>query len=126
MVDSTSRCNESLFGSSPHRGEMFIAWRSFFSPQLRRSAIAFACLGNRSAAGFAPKGARSLGCALVAIDISLLWSENEFDCCTSNLNPRNAKMQIANLFSSNLPFIRCHDHLVLFNSDNHLRSKKDT
>ena len=32
----------------------------FFTPKLRRSEIAFACFGNRSAAGFAPNGARSL------------------------------------------------------------------
>ncbi len=40
---------------------MFIARRSFFTPKLRRSAIAFACLGEGSAAGFAPHGAMSLG-----------------------------------------------------------------
>ena len=38
--------------ASPQRGEMFIAWRFSLYPKLRRSAIAFACLGEGSAGAF--------------------------------------------------------------------------
>ncbi len=39
----------------------------FFTPELRRSAIAFACLGNRSVAGVSLLKERdSLGCMLVS------------------------------------------------------------
>jgi hypothetical protein len=38
---------------------MFIACRSFFTPKLRRSSIAFACFGKGSAAGFRSSGAKT-------------------------------------------------------------------
>jgi hypothetical protein len=47
--------------------------------------------------GIAPKGARIFGCALVAINISLRWSESESDCCTYKLNSPC-------LFSAQAPF----------------------
>jgi hypothetical protein len=61
IANSSWKCNRRLSTASPQRGEMFIAWRviSLFQ-KLRRSAIAFACPGEGSAAGFAPNGARSL------------------------------------------------------------------
>src|SRR5688572_3961655 len=71
----------SLLVASPQRGEMFIAWRPFFTPQLCRSAMAFPAAAKVPLPGFAPNGARSPG-ARLAINISLLWSENKFNCCT--------------------------------------------
>ncbi len=63
---------------------MFIAAGPFFSPNLSRSAITFSNLGNVPVPHFAPKGAKS-GRALVAINISLLWSEDEFIGCNAKL-----------------------------------------
>jgi hypothetical protein len=59
---------------------MFIASRSFFTPQLRRSATAFACPGEFRRRVSLLK-ARDLwgGGALVAINLSLLWHEKEFN-----------------------------------------------
>ena len=69
---------------------MFIAGRSLFlTTKLRRSAIALLALVKSFAHGFAPNGAKIFTDALVAIDISLLWSENEHPCRTSKLNWRN-------------------------------------
>ena len=68
---------QNTFGVSPQRGEMFIAGRSFFS--LRSSVGAQSPLPASpivTLPGFAPKGARSFGCIFVAINISLLWSED--------------------------------------------------
>jgi hypothetical protein len=38
-----SRSTELALALSPQRGEMFIAWRFFFAPELRRSAITLDC-----------------------------------------------------------------------------------
>jgi hypothetical protein len=60
---------------------MFIAWQS--------SLYSEAPIGAQSLLpgppkiplpGFASNGARSFGRALVAINISLRWSENDFNC----------------------------------------------
>lgn len=64
---------------------MFIACGAFFTPKLCRSAIASASPGEGSDAGFAPERSEIFGCALGAINISLLRSENEFNCCSCKL-----------------------------------------
>ena len=52
--------------------------------------------------GLAPKGAKILAWAFAAINISLRWSENQFHCCTSKLNPlfTNEKCEMRNGKSS--------------------------
>jgi hypothetical protein len=54
---------------------MFIAGGPFFTPQLRRSSIASACLGEDSTAGFRSLRSEIVRRAHVAINISLLWSK---------------------------------------------------
>jgi len=58
---------------------MFIAGRSLIpTTKLRRSAIAFAGLVKSFTSRFRSYGANIFTGAFVAIDISLLWSENEY------------------------------------------------
>jgi hypothetical protein len=69
-----------LFVASPQRGEMFIAWRFSLYSEAPLGAQSLLLLSAKVLLpGFAPNGARSLGVRLVTINISLLWSENEFD-----------------------------------------------
>jgi hypothetical protein len=67
---------------------MFIAWRFFLTPKLRRSAIAF-CIPREIRCRVSLLRSEVLGRALAAINISLLWSENEINCCTLELGPQN-------------------------------------
>ena len=53
MKIASWKCNRTLFVASPQRGEMFIAWGVlFFTPKLRRSAIAFGGPAKVPLAGF--------------------------------------------------------------------------
>jgi hypothetical protein len=69
---------QNMFAAWPQRGEMFLAWRTFpysEAPQERnRFYLCWQSLRYRVSL----LRSEIFGCALVAINISLLWSENEF------------------------------------------------
>src|SRR5439155_21938168 len=65
---------------------MFIAWRPCLAPKLCRSVIASCLPLQKFRCQVSLLTERDLRRALVTINISLLWSKNEFNCCACKLN----------------------------------------